>query len=761
LRAAGLRPKRESEDLRGVVIPGVTGGKEPGSAGGQERDGERERRRATGEWSPQDVLDEGRRRVFASERERQREEKQPVRASTSMAQYQYLDRAATAEDNGGNLHRGRELRSHKSAYYLTSRDLERDSSVTRNVTHERAASALGGYHNTVTSPTPLHTTSGTTAHALDRMAASSPFTGSTRRYSSNTATPANANSLNASTASTVINNTNMSASQIQLEHTRLMLESLSMFEAQVAKLPQLGTSSTKSTPSTGASQVELARNAQGVVFAAERLSGMLRHGGMRALEAQVEAEVEASSSVMENKDLVVDVLGRVVAEYRDGSRVADELVRGITALLLGVGRVMRDFGAAAGSGAVGEFGTQSPNVHNRHLSLDYHGETGTPGHGGSSTESGRHSVASRRSWEPTPREKEREREETFKRLAGARPESVLARASPATFQKLKDREERDRASPVNASKLNASISGPRRLFTPREKREQMLDAARAEVIRGGANLATADSQETIHQQPIEPSPTPATRVQVKASPRERSKTLTPLSIPKPLPTLPSESTNRRQATTSTNVPTTAPLDKSTAATTGSTRERARRSTLRSSFPLITSPSNATTAITPHTVSNTPARSPFPLPRTDSDRSEGPSPGVTFSRPATGSISATLSDLHQQVERQRSTGGSSASISTGDSNSLQPPTGSNLSRSTSDVERDSSSREARRKTLGVSRTGMPRSSLDSATPSRAELNHKTNSATVHAADRSAASTILQQSSSTRERRRTVTEIWPQK
>ncbi|KAF4617630.1 hypothetical protein D9613_006226 [Agrocybe pediades] len=751
LRAAGLRPKRESLDLRGAG-----GVKEPTSAASE---------RMPIKQSPQEVLDEGRRRVF-TERER---EKQPVRASTSMAHYAYLDR--DEENSGrGRVDSSRELRSHRSAYYLTSRDLERprEHSVTRGGGgHERAASALGGYHNNVvTSPTPLHGTSSAAAHVLDRMATGSPFTSSTtnasRRWSSTsgaTAQPGpssnnpNNSSLNSSTTGHA---NNLSTSQVQLEHTRLMLESLAMFEGQVGKLPALGPSAL-----AGGSQVELARNAQGVVFAAERLAGMLRHGGMRALEAQVEAEIEGDEEEEDATRMngtgkgkgkvtmkeLAEVLGRVAAEYRDGSRVADELVRGITALLLGVGRVMRDLGSVAGGGGVqGEYtdgmgvGGASPSVHNRHLSLEVDElgrRVGTPErhthghghvHGSASTESGgRHSVASsRRSWEPTPAAASGSGGGGG---GGGRPESVLARASPATFQKLRESRE-SRESPVGAR--NKLATSARRLFTPREKREQMLDA-KAEVIRGGANMASADSQD-IHARPTEPSPTPASRVigaiGVKASPRERSRTLTPLSIPKPLPTLPSESSSAAAARgNNVNASTGNNLDKSTLA---------RRSTLRASFPLITSPSNATTAVTPHTVSNTPSRSPFPLPRTNSDRSTGQE-GVTFSKPASGSISAALEGLHLQVERQRSGGSGVGSDAT-----PVVRQGQVFSRSTSEVERDS----------GAAGGSVRRSVSGNATAN----------ANVHAADRSAASTILQSQTvtgtGTRERRRTVTDIWPQ-
>jgi hypothetical protein len=39
---------------------------------------------------------------------------------------------------------------------------------------------------------------------------------------------------------------------------------------------------------------------------------------------------------------VVDLWGKVAVDYREGSRMADDLIRGITGILLGIGRVMRE-----------------------------------------------------------------------------------------------------------------------------------------------------------------------------------------------------------------------------------------------------------------------------------------------------------------------------------------------------------------------------------------------------------------------------------
>ncbi|KAF9481132.1 hypothetical protein BDN70DRAFT_566397 [Pholiota conissans] len=699
LRAAGLSRKKDEERIQGDTGPSsATTVSFKDSPRGVD-------------WSPQDVLDQGRRRVF-TDRERDRQLHRP---STSMADYQYIDRNE-GQDRGG---RDVALRSYKSSYPLSAKDREPslsrplgDSSVSRRERDslpppERAASSMARYSTGMT----LHTSSpapSVPAHLLERGATGSPF--SSRRF---TQPP-------------------LSSSQPSSEHTRLLFESLAMFEAQLGKLPpQLGSSMSSMNSSTGvgASHAELSRNVQGTVYAAERLASMLKLSSARAMEAQVEAEVD--STTRERSQDIIDLWSRVGSDYRDGSRAADELVRTLTSVLLGVGRIMRDFGAAAAS----EMG--SPSLHGRNASLSEDDLDYRAGSNGS----GRQSVASRNSWEHTPRDRERDREEALRRLDGtSRADSVLARASPATFQRLRDREQLEAPSPASLSRNSgtrpedkAAVSGTfRRLFTPREQRQQTLDA------RDSPNsmMATMDSQETVQGQYVEPSPTPASKTRPPAP--ERQRTLTPLSIPKPLPTLPSESANRRPSI-SLNV-----------STNGLEKPVPRKPTLRGerpSFPAITSPSIPTTALT-HVSTDS------PLARTNSERSTRSQ--VTFSRPSTVSVSAALNDIQQQDgERMRTTSTSSSSA--------DPPKASvipeRLLRSVSGSETE---RDIRRKTLGKT----PRASLDTSQRDRDERSMLTASGTrlstanVNAADRSAASTILQQSAGAkRDHRRTVTDIWP--
>ncbi|KIM40958.1 hypothetical protein M413DRAFT_28065 [Hebeloma cylindrosporum] len=753
LRAAGLGLKKDEEQLRGRPSADLFSDKGADQTS-----------------SPQDQLDDGRRRVL-TERER---DKQPARASTSMAHYQYLESP-------------RELRPQRSAYPLTSPLAHRDPSLPRrdrdSLQLDRAGSALGRYNNNAghhpppATPAPAPHPATSAAHLMDRMSTGSPF--GSRRYTTQLSS--------------------LSSSQNQTEHTRLLFDSLAMFENQLAKLP-----TTTGNASTGSSYADLSRNAQSVVYSAERLAAMLRSAGARATEAQVDVEVESTSTSRDSTTTtnagLAEIYGKVASDYRENARTADELVRGITALLLGVGKVVKDFGAQS------EFG--SPAVHARHLSLggidDRRGSPDVVAGGDiGSTSSGRHSAASRRSWEHPTRDRDREREDTLRRLAGVgRSESVLARASPSTFQRLRDREEQLEAPPnvleVTTKNPLASSTGSvvsnsaRRLFTPREQREQALDAAASASGSGSGaarniGMPTFDSQETVQapqRYDYETSPTPASRKRpstADATPdrRERARTLTPLSIPKPLPTLPSESLVRRQPSALANGATNHNTPENQSASTLRDRER-RRATLRGAagvgggsgtadrptFPAITTPSNATTQVTAHTVSNTPhgTRTSFPLLRTDSSKSTRSQ--VTFSRPTKVSVEETLTDLQQQYldsERRRTAAAASSSelgTGTGGGPSLQQPSGS-------ETERE---REVKQKTLAGARAGARMSLGDQRDRDRdrATLGVIKRDSTAHAADRSAATTILQQQQQQqqatssrlgRERRRTVTDIWP--
>ncbi|KAJ7490661.1 hypothetical protein FB451DRAFT_1361458 [Mycena latifolia] len=461
------------------------------------------------------------------------------------------------------------------------------------------------------------------------------------------------------------------------EHTKLMGESLAMFEAHLTRVAGGG----------AGSAADLARSAQALVGAAERLNAILRAGTGRALEEQIDAEVSGVDGQPAAE--LAEVWRRVGGEYREGLRVSDELVRGVTGFLLGVGRVVRDFGDGRGSDE--GRGSVSP-------------EAGRDG---------RKSVESRRSWEAKD-----DRRLGRESALGVRPSSVLNTRHEAT---------------APSGPRNATPSSSRRLLTPREQRE----------LNATGGIVASDSQETVqpagHGHGYEPSPTPASRKPQQQGTLDRSRTLPPISIPKPLPSLPSESTStlRRNQTTG---------DKPA----GSSQQRRRTltsSTVRAGggsglLPSMTTP---TTALTPHTVSNSPpergdARMAFPaMPRNDSDKSittRSRNNTVTFSRPSTVAL-AGLQVQHER-ERQRTISGSRAFEEQRAAAPAAGPSGS-------ETEKDTRKRS-------VAARDRPRMSLDGGVESIGQ---------GHAADRSAAAALSTNPTlnQKRERRRTVTDIWP--
>ena len=355
------------------------------------------------DWSPEDT------RNALPERERPR----PLGAATSMANYRNMDDEDDLESDTNRPSRRLRSQDRESSFprvetSMTRREREQDS-----IPMDRAGSSFTRYsHTHMPSPVPRLSTPQRT---LQRLSTPSPF--------------------------------RSGSSSNQTEYIKLMLESLTMLETQLNKVSLgkfVGSSSTGAGVGTGASQTELIKNAQSMVYAAERLSGLLKKANVRAVEEQVEAEVEGSSTGSDIQE-ISNIWGRVATEYRENSRVADELVRGMTAFLLGIGRVMRDVGhSSLADYAAGG----SPSAHGRHASLDTNEERLRLRREGASPDlgsagSGPRSASSRNSWES--REQDRTVASSGSGSAGAggqRPESVLARASPATYQKLRsgDRE---------------------------------------------------------------------------------------------------------------------------------------------------------------------------------------------------------------------------------------------------------------------------------------------------------------------------------
>lgn len=529
-----------------------------------------------------------------------------------------------------------------------------------------------------------------------------------------------------------------------VEHIRLMDESLSVFESLLSRLPSMGETTTATIP-------ELYRNAQSIVRFSEQVNGMLRTKTNRALERQIDSEVADESEAIDMAALWKDV----GMDFRDCLRVSDELVRTMTGFLLGVGKVLREAAPAPGTSTALQHLRGSSLDDDMMRSMGRGGGSSTTGSGtgsGKSSVDGRRSADVRRSWDLA--RGERDSDKDIPKRTSSRADGIHARpASSMLRERTRDRGDRDRQSrdQINldadqdpSPRNSSSAAGPsailRRLYTPREHRDRAAIASIAASSR--TDLSLTDLQRSTQE--YDPSPTPVSRNQA-ASKMDRHRSLPPLSIPTPLPSLPSESSlnrsgnekgSRRKVSTASNI------------------------TVRANPNFNISTSSATTALTPHTVSNniTPDRTAFPMLRNDSGESASTSAkknSITFSRPSTVSVSA-LNGLQQRDTRKRTI---SATSSTSVNENVAPVPTSNTAttpnvrtpRSGSETERPMLNSSSRR-TVGPTRA---RVSLDAALEEEAR-------AEGIGGDRNGKSAQTQtagySSSTRRERRRTVTEIF---
>ncbi|KAJ8495190.1 hypothetical protein ONZ45_g12972 [Pleurotus djamor] len=534
----------------------------------------------------------------------------------------------------------------------------------------------------------------------------------------------------------------------QAKHAELMKHSLDVFATNLERLG-LGEAGR-----SGAA-TELVKSAEDIVSAAERLNELIKGGTNRALTEQIDAEVSGNTGDVD----LVEVWRSVGGQWRDGLRISDELVRSVTGFLLGVGRVVKDLSLTDGIGKGGVVagyatGHAGDGAHGRSISLDEDAlsrnglaspEVATTN---SSSASGRRSVgSSRRSWEPTPRDRDREREETLQKLAG---NSIREPSSRPHSELRQVRTLRESPLPLRGSILNVfndrreAISTPQRSLGAAPDRHAPAMAPSSSMRRISqpqlGTVPNSNSLETV--QGYEPSPTPASRIQASTDrlqplthraltanalnalnntpDRERNgrAALAPISIPPPLGGLQSEKFLQRNKTIATEKP-----------STRVERDRVERrhkpaaastSTIRPQFPVITT-TNPTTALT--TVTASPESQLFPLSRTDSERSKSSgarsNAAGTFSRPSATSVSSALTGLRDMDQRNRTISNTSIpdelSTPASASNGPSPSAVKAIARAYGPVTPLSGSeteRDIRRKTIGTRQGGRP--SLDAET-----------------------------------------------
>ena len=276
------------------------------------------------------------------------------------------------------------------------------------------------------------------------------------------------------------------------EHGKLMMDSLSIFESHLSRLPPNGHTTTNTIP-------ELFGAARTIVQATEKLNILLRNGTNRALEEQISAEV--SGELGEGDSELSEYWRTVGSDFRECLRASDDLVRNMTGFLLGVGKVLRETNAS-------NVGT--PSQHFRSISLDEDvtarlNAEGAPSSGGRSSE-GRRSVAgSRYSLEgrlerPTNHDGSRDR-------------------PPSAFRDRRSDETPPQTTPASrSSNLSSGSSSIRKFLSPREARDS--------------------PRFTAEEITMDPSPSPAARVYGSQSGPQPIRALPPLVVPRPIPGLP-------------------------------------------------------------------------------------------------------------------------------------------------------------------------------------------------------------------------------
>ncbi|KZV73205.1 hypothetical protein PENSPDRAFT_683068 [Peniophora sp. CONT] len=346
-----------------------------------------------------------------------------------------------------------------------------------------------------------------------------------------------------------------SADEQSQEHLRLASEALSLFDTQLSRLGDSGQIASTVVP-------DVFRDAQALVRFTEQLNGMLRTGTNRALERQIEAEVDDEVDAGQ-VDMVV-LWQDVGADFRDCLRSSDELVRTMSNFLLGAGKLLkelknqRDAAVEGGQHARGYSLDSGAAAHDaRSSTASSSQKSGSRTGSGNGVLDGRRSVDSRRSLDAARAERDRDQRVSLDGLRPAEREvRSVSRTEARRSLQLRERESTSSKSPEpqpiqpQRPSTLAPSSSMRRIITPRETEN------RARVI-------AVNSPEC---EDVDPSPTPPARIQNQ--PSERLRGLAPLAIPKPLEQLPSEvesgarsairrvssaMTNRRKTSTTSNM----------------------------------------------------------------------------------------------------------------------------------------------------------------------------------------------------------------
>ncbi|KAG9316032.1 hypothetical protein JVU11DRAFT_3694 [Chiua virens] len=234
-----------------------------------------------------------------------------------------------------------------------------------------------------------------------------------------------------------------------VEHTLLMLESLSMFQTQLSRLPnQFQTAR------------DLADRSAALIRSSERLNKILRAATTNAVQQQIAIEVDGEYYEDDSSNHRAQIWKDVGSDLRESLREGDDVVRSLTGFILCVGKLLKEIAGTADSAHLRSTSLDD-EVARRHAS-----DPGVEIGSSQRSQDGRRSREPRLGWEPMISSGEAD---VSRRLASRNDLSLVR---PPSSRDRDSASDQDR--PASSGKSFGPPSTSRRLFASRDPREHRV-----------------------------------------------------------------------------------------------------------------------------------------------------------------------------------------------------------------------------------------------------------------------------------------------